>query len=89
MTETFTPLLQFRAGSRTFASGASNLPTGETPLAPSLRSGFSIPHSPSAQAGELAGVGKALSKLGFDKVKSNRIYYRNIVLKPAEAQQDA
>jgi hypothetical protein len=58
MTETFTPLLQFRAGSRTFASGASNLPTGETPLAPSLRSGFSIPHSPSAQAGELAGVGK-------------------------------
>lgn len=33
--------------------------------------------------------GKALSKLGFDKVKSNRIYYRNIVLKPAEAQQDA
>ncbi len=32
MTETFTPLLQFRAGSRTFASGASNLPTGETPL---------------------------------------------------------
>lgn len=54
MTETFTPLLQFRAGSRTFAGGASNLPIGETPLAPTLRSGFSIPHSPSAQAGELA-----------------------------------
>jgi prophage antirepressor-like protein len=33
--------------------------------------------------------GRALVRLGFDKVKSNRIYYRNIVVKPAEATGEA
>lgn len=33
--------------------------------------------------------GKLMTRLGYDKMKSNRIYYRGLVLKPAEAAQDA
>jgi prophage antirepressor-like protein len=31
-----------------------------------------------------SGFGKAMSRMGFDKTKSNRIYYRGVTLKPAE-----
>lgn len=33
--------------------------------------------------------GKLMSRLGHEKVKASRIYYRGVALKPAEAAQDA
>jgi hypothetical protein len=64
----YIPLLQSRPNQRTFASGVSNLPLGETPLPHDVRGGIFTPNSASAQAGELAGVGQqqcpGLSKAG-------------------------
>ena len=33
--------------------------------------------------------GKMLVRLGYEKTKSNRIYYRNVIVKPVEHQADA
>ncbi len=35
------------------------------------------------------GFGKAMTRMGFDKTKSNRIYYRGVTLKPVEMTGEA